>query len=70
MARIPYSVPADAELAERLRAVLAVVYLVFNQGYSDRSRAELCAEAIRLARELASLLRANASRWRSSRRCC
>lgn len=56
VARIPYSVPAEDELAERLRAVLAVIYLVFNQGYSDRSRAELCGEAIRLARELASLL--------------
>ncbi len=60
-ARIPYRVPTTGELAERLDAVLAVVYLIFNEGYSASSgaqmvRAELCEEAIRLARVLAELL--------------
>ena len=60
-ARIPYRVPGDAELPDRLRPVLAVVYLVFNEGYiassgDDLVRADLCAEAIRLARLLAQLM--------------
>jgi RNA polymerase sigma-70 factor (ECF subfamily) len=60
-ARIPYEVPPDDALAERLDAVLSVVYLVFNEGYSaafgDRVvRAELCDEAIRLGRMLVELL--------------
>ena len=60
-ARIPYEVPADEELAARLDGALAVVYLVFNEGYaasfgSDLVRADLCAEAIRLGRELVVLL--------------
>jgi RNA polymerase sigma-70 factor (ECF subfamily) len=60
-ARIPYRVPDATELPERLQAVLAVVYLVFNEGYAASSgdalvRAELCAEAIRLGRQLAALL--------------
>jgi RNA polymerase sigma-70 factor (ECF subfamily) len=60
-AKIPYRVPAAADLAERLRSVLAVVYLVFNEGYTASSgaalvRAELCAEAIRLGRQLAELM--------------
>ncbi|MFJ6673593.1 RNA polymerase sigma factor [Actinosynnema sp. NPDC091369] len=60
-ARIPYRVPGAAELPERLRAVLAVVYLVFNEGYSASSggalvREELCAEAVRLGRVLVELL--------------
>ena len=60
-ARIPYEVPAAAELPERLDAVLRVVYLVFNEGYSASSgatitRADLSAEAIRLARLLVELL--------------
>ncbi|HEX2047469.1 MAG TPA: RNA polymerase sigma factor [Acidimicrobiales bacterium] len=60
-AKIPYRVPTDAELPDRLRPVLAVVYLVFNEGYTassgdDLVRADLCAEAIRLARVLAELM--------------
>ena len=60
-ARIPYDVPGDDGLAERLDTVMAVVYLVFNEGYSasfgaDLVRAELCADAIRLGRMLVELL--------------
>jgi RNA polymerase sigma-70 factor (ECF subfamily) len=60
-ARIPYRVPSAAELPERLAGVLAVVYLIYNEGYSaglgsPKARMELCAEAIRLARLLAQLL--------------
>ena len=60
-ARIPYQVPTPAELPERLDAVLRVIYLVFNEGYSASSgtsltRHDLSAEAIRLARLLVELL--------------
>ena len=59
-ARIPYRVPAESELPGRLRPVLAVVYLVFNEGYAATSgsllRLDLCAEGIRLARVLAGLM--------------
>jgi RNA polymerase sigma-70 factor (ECF subfamily) len=60
-AGIPYRVPPDAMLPERLDSVLAVVYLVFNEGYAATSggellRRELCAEAIRLARLLVALM--------------
>ncbi len=60
-AKIPYRVPSDAELPNRLPAVLAVVYLVFNEGYTATEgdalvRADLCAEAIRLARLLVELM--------------
>jgi RNA polymerase sigma-70 factor (ECF subfamily) len=53
-ARIPYVVPPDEELPERLAAVLAVVYLIFNEGYGGRG--DLAAEAIRLGRALAALM--------------
>jgi RNA polymerase sigma-70 factor, ECF subfamily len=60
-ANIPYRVPEAAELPDRLRPVLAVLYLVFNEGYAatsgpDLVRGNLCAEAIRMARILADLM--------------
>jgi RNA polymerase sigma-70 factor, ECF subfamily len=60
-ARIPYRVPAAHRLQERLRAVLAVIYALFNEGYGASAgdeliRKELCAEAIRLGRLLAGLM--------------
>ena len=60
-ARIPYEVPPRAALAERLAAVLAVIYFIFNEGYSAADgdallRPDLCAEAIRLARMLVELM--------------
>jgi RNA polymerase sigma-70 factor (ECF subfamily) len=55
-AGIPFRVPPDHELPERLRAVLAVLYLVFNEGYGPPVRRDLCAEAIRLARVLVRLM--------------
>jgi len=55
-ARIPYQVPSRDELPERLDAVLAVVYLVFNEGYSTSSGETLTREAIRLGRLLTELL--------------
>ncbi len=60
-AGIPYRVPRDAELPDRLPLVLAVVYLVFNEGHTASAgdnlvRSELCSEAIRLARLLAELM--------------
>ena len=60
-AGIPYRMPREADLPARLRAVLAVVYLIFNEGYAASSgdrlvRADLCAEAIRLGRLLAQLM--------------
>jgi RNA polymerase sigma-70 factor (ECF subfamily) len=60
-AGIPYSVPPDHLLPDRLDGVLAVVYLIFNEGYSATSadsliRRELCEEAIRLGRALAELM--------------
>jgi RNA polymerase sigma-70 factor (ECF subfamily) len=60
-ARIPYRVPPDTVLPERLDGVLRVLYLIFNEGYDASSgaeliRRELCAEAIRLTRVLGSLM--------------
>ena len=57
VAGIPFAVPAASQLPERLAAVLAVVYLIFNEGYSEPDReSNLAAEAIRLGRVLAVLL--------------
>jgi RNA polymerase sigma-70 factor (ECF subfamily) len=60
-ARIPYRIPREADLPERLASVLAVVYLIFNEGYAAGSgerliREELATEAIRLGRLLAELM--------------
>jgi RNA polymerase sigma-70 factor (ECF subfamily) len=60
-AKIPYRVPAAEDLPERLQSVLAVIYLVFNEGYAasagaDLVRADLCAEALRLGRLLDALI--------------
>ncbi len=60
-ARIPYRVPGEADLPLRLRTVLAVVYLIFNEGHTASSgdrlvREDLCTEAIRLGRLLAELM--------------
>jgi RNA polymerase sigma-70 factor (ECF subfamily) len=67
-ARIPYRVPADEELPDRLRGVLRVVYLIFNEGYAategDRLvRGELCDEAIRLGELLVRLMPDEAEVW-------
>jgi RNA polymerase sigma-70 factor (ECF subfamily) len=68
VARIPYRVPADEELVDRLRGVLAVVYLIFNEGYDATAgerlvRGELCGEAIRLGRLLVRLMPDDAEVW-------
>ena len=67
-AHIPYRVPSDADLPARLRGVLRVVYLIFNEGYSatggDRLvRSDLCTEAIRLGRLLPQLIPNDAEVW-------
>lgn len=55
-ARIPYRVPSDADLPDRLKSVLAVVYLIYNTGADDPGRAALRADAIRLGRSLVALM--------------
>lgn len=60
-AKIPYRIPSVADLPARLHAVLAVVYLIFNEGYTASSgdrlvREDLCREAVRLGRVLAELM--------------
>ena len=67
-AHIPYRVPSDADLPDRLRTVLSVLYLVFNEGYlassgDDAVRVELCAEAIRLTRQLVELMPDEGEAW-------
>jgi RNA polymerase sigma-70 factor, ECF subfamily len=67
-AHIPYRIPADEELPERLRGVLRVVYLIFNEGYAATGgdqlvRGELCDEAIRLGELLSRLMPDDAEVW-------
>jgi RNA polymerase sigma-70 factor, ECF subfamily len=67
-AHIPYAVPADEDLPDRMRGVLSVVYLIFNEGYAASAgerlvRAELCTEAIRLGRLLCTLMPDDAEAW-------
>ena len=67
-AHIPYRVPADDELPDRLRGVLRVVYLIFNEGYAATEgdqlvRGELCEEAIRLGELLCRLMPDDAEVW-------
>ncbi|MCW3065784.1 MAG: polymerase subunit sigma-24, partial [Solirubrobacterales bacterium] len=67
-AHIPYRVPDDEELPDRLRGVLRVVYLIFNEGYSATAgerlvRGELCSEAIRLGLLLRDLMPDDAEVW-------
>jgi RNA polymerase sigma-70 factor (ECF subfamily) len=67
-AHIPYRIPADDELLERLDGVLRVLYLIFNEGYSAAAgerlvRGELCSEAIRLGRLLCRLMPDEAEAW-------
>jgi RNA polymerase sigma-70 factor (ECF subfamily) len=67
-AHIPYAVPADADLPDRMRGVMSVLYLIFNEGYTASAgvnlvRGELCDEAIRLCRLLCTLMPDDAEAW-------
>ncbi len=67
-ARIPYVVPSQDVLADRVQGVLAVIYLIFNEGYSAAAgarlvRGELCGEAIRLGRLVVELMPQEAEAW-------
>jgi RNA polymerase sigma-70 factor, ECF subfamily len=67
-AHIPYRIPADEELPDRLRGVLRVVYLIFNEGYAAAEgerlvRGELCEEAVRLGQLLCQLMPDDADVW-------
>ncbi len=67
-AHIPYRIPADEELPDRLRGVLRVVYLIFNEGYAAAVgerlvRGELCEEAVRLGQLLCQLMPDDADVW-------
>jgi RNA polymerase sigma-70 factor (ECF subfamily) len=62
VAHIPYAVPADEELPDRLDAVLRVIYLIFNEGYTNH-RSELAGEALRLGRLLTTLMPDDAEVW-------
>ena len=68
-ARIPYRVPEAHELPDRLRPVLAVVYLVYNAGMTSPAEPDLCSEAIRLARSWRSSC-PTSRRWPAYWRCC
>jgi len=69
-ARIPYRVPQAHELPDRLRPVLAVLYLVYTAGLTGPADPGLCAEAIRLARILVSLLPDELEGWPACSPCC
>jgi len=62
-AGIPFRIPPDHQLPERIAAVAAVVYLIFNQGYGSPDRAELSAEALRLGRALTELMPDEPEPW-------
>lgn len=71
-ARIPYRIPRERDLPERLRAVLAVIYLIFNEGHTASSgerlvREDLCAEAVRLGRLLDELIQPDRTRLPAAR---
>lgn len=55
-AKIPYRIPAEAELPDRLRSVLSVVYLIYNTGINDPDRSQLQTDGIRLGRSLVELM--------------
>jgi RNA polymerase sigma-70 factor, ECF subfamily len=74
-ADVPFETPGAVERSERLAAVAAMVYLLFNEGYttdvaSHGARAPLCTEAIRLGRLLLRLFPPSPRSWASSRSCC